>query len=301
MKQKETAAVLMVLLAAACWGANGIFVNILTDLGFNGSQITLVRMCSVAVISAVLLAVKSPQDFKIDRRDLGWFAISGALGLFAFGLFYTFAIQRVGMGTAAVLIYLMPSLVMVFSVVFLGEHFTARKGLCLVLSLLGCALVSGVAGGITMDLAGVGFGLASAVCYAVQNILLATKLKKYSAMTNLVYAFLFSAAASFVFCACTGELPGAVQIVLTPKALVTNVLLGIVCSLVAQWLYNTALKTIPASKASIAATFEPVAAALFGFVLFNQTMDGFGIAGIVCELAALVLLQMPARTNQKEG
>lgn len=233
MKQKETAAVLMVLLAAACWGANGIFVNILTDLGFNGSQITLVRMCSVAVISAVLLAVKSPQDFKIDRRDLGWFAISGALGLFAFGLFYTYAIQRVGMGTAAVLIYLMPSLVMVFSVVFLGEHFTARKGLCLVLSLLGCALVSGVAGGITMDLAGVGFGLASAVCYAVQNILLATKLKKYSAMTNLVYAFLFSAAASFVFCACTGELPGAVQIVLTPKALVANVLLGIVCSLVA--------------------------------------------------------------------
>lgn len=146
MKQKETAAVLMVLLAAACWGANGIFVNILTDLGFNGSQITLVRMCSVAVISAVLLAVKSPQDFKIDRRDLGWFAISGALGL-----------------------------------------------------------------------------------------------------------------------------------------------------------YNTALKTIPASKASIAATFEPVAAALFGYVLFNQTMDGFGIAGIVCELAALVLLQMPARANQKEG
>lgn len=54
-------------------------------------------------------------------------------------------------------------------------------------------------------------------------------------------------------------------------------------------------------QSTIAATFEPVAAALFGFVLFNQTMDGFGIAGIVCELAALVLLQMPARTNQKEG
>ena len=52
---------------------------------------------------------------------------------------------------------------------------------------------------------------------------------------------------------------------------------------------------------TIAATFEPVAAALFGFVLFNQTMDGFGIAGIVCERAALVLLQMPARANQKEG
>ena len=37
MKQKETAAVLMVLLAAACWGANGIFINILTAYGVNGT------------------------------------------------------------------------------------------------------------------------------------------------------------------------------------------------------------------------------------------------------------------------
>ena len=65
-----------------------------------------------------------------------------------FGLFYTSSIQLVGMGTAAVLIYLMPSLVMLFSVVFLHEKFTPGKGLCLVLSLLGCALVSGVAGGV---------------------------------------------------------------------------------------------------------------------------------------------------------
>lgn len=62
-----------------------------------------------------------------------------------------------------------------------------------------------------------------------------------------------------------------------------------------------AAKDDAGETAAASMTFEPVAAALFGFVLFNQTMDGFGIAGIVCELAALVLLQMPARTNQKEG
>ena len=60
----------------------------------------------------------------------------------------------------------------------------------------------------------------------------------------------------------------------------------------AQWLYTAALKTISASRASIAATFEPVAAALFGLVLFGQKMDGFGVAGIVCEIAALVLLHL---------
>ena len=148
MKQKETAAVLMVLLAAACWGANGIFINILTAYGVNGTQMTLVRMASMAVLTGIWLAAKKPAALKIDLRDLVWFVPAGALGLFMFSLFYTYSIHLVGMGTAAVLIYLMPSLVMLFSVVFLHEKFTPGKGLCLVLSLLGCALVSGVAGGV---------------------------------------------------------------------------------------------------------------------------------------------------------
>ena len=145
MKQNETAAVLMVLMAAACWGANGIFINILTAYGVNGTQMTLVRMASMAILTGIWLAAKTPVALKIDLRDLVWFALAGALGLFMFGLFYTYSIQLVGMGTAAVLIYLMPSLVMLFSIVFLHEKFTPGKGLCLVLSLLGCALVSGVA------------------------------------------------------------------------------------------------------------------------------------------------------------
>lgn len=76
--------------------------------------------------------------------------------------------------------------------------------------------------------------------------------------------------------------------------------LGLVCSLAAQWLYTAALKTIPASRASIAATFEPVAAALFGLVLFGQKMDGFGVAGIVCEIAALVLCSCRPPQNGKD-
>ena len=155
MKQKETAAVLMVLLAAACWGANGIFINILTAYGVNGTQMTLVRMASMAILTGIWLAAKKPAALKIDLRDLVWFVPAGALGLFMFSLFYTYSIHLVGMGTAAVLIYLMPSLVMLFSVVFLHEKFTPGKGLCLVLSLLGCALVSGVAGGVTLDAGGV--------------------------------------------------------------------------------------------------------------------------------------------------
>ena len=312
MKQKETAAVLMVLLAAACWGANGIFINILTAYGVNGTQMTLVRMASMAILTGIWLAAKNPAALKIDLRDLVWFVPAGALGLFMFGLFYTYSIQRVGMGTAAVLIYLMPSLVMLFSVVFLLERMLKGMASMPWLTVYGEPVADKRFGVVSfnvqdvhphdvatiLDAGGVAYGLGAALCYTLQNILLATKLKKYSPMTNLFYMFLFSAAASLVFTA-AGELPGVAYILTTPGALAANLGLGLVCSLAAQWLYTAALKTIPASRASIAATFEPVAAALFGLVLFGQKMDGFGVAGIVCEIAALVLLQLPAPAKRK--
>ena len=198
-------------------------------------------------------------------------------------LYHSLLLNAVGTGVTAVTLLIMPEQAVWFGV----------------LSLLGCALVSGVAGGVTLDAGGVAYGLGAALCYTLQNILLATKLKKYSPMTNLFYMFLFSAAASLVFTAAAGELPGVAYILTTPGALAANLGLGLVCSLAAQWLYTAALKTIPASRASIAATFEPVAAALFGLVLFGQKMDGFGVAGIVCEIAALVLLQLPAPAKRK--
>ena len=52
-----------------------------------------------------------------------------------------------------------------------------------------------------------------------------------------------------------------------------------------------------ASKASILATFEPIAAALFGLVLFQETVTSAGWLGIVCEVAALVLLQLPEKQH----
>lgn len=70
MKQNETAAVLMVLMAAACWGANGIFINILAAYGVNGTQMTLVRMASMAILTGIWLAAKTPAALKIDLRDL---------------------------------------------------------------------------------------------------------------------------------------------------------------------------------------------------------------------------------------
>lgn len=288
----------MVLAAATLWGSGGLFINLIAETGLTGSQITALRLAVVPVLVFVFLLLTDRSKLRVQKKDLGWMVLNGIIGIFVFNLCYTYAIQWTGMATAAVLLYLMPSLVMLFSVLFLKERFTLRKGLCLVLSLLGCGLVSGLAEGFTVNPAGLAVGLISAVCYTFYNILVATKLKSYSSFTNVLYPFVFAAIAAWGYVLLRGEVPGMLAVTVSdPRCLPMCVLLALCCSVLPYWLYNTAMKTIPPSRASIIATFEPVAAALLGLVFLHQKLSVFAVAGIGCELVALVLLNLPEKRH----
>ena len=101
----------MVLLAAVLWGSNGIFVNLLADSGFSAIERTSVRMFLAVFMEAVILFLSDRKSFRIDRKGLLWSLFIGVFGMYLFLVLYTSAIARVGMGTAGVLIYLMPGLV----------------------------------------------------------------------------------------------------------------------------------------------------------------------------------------------
>lgn len=292
----------MVLLAAALWGSGGIFINLLTAAGFSGPQITAVRLITVPLLVGTLLLCTHRDQLRIRPADLKWFALNGLVGVFGFNLCYTFAIQLTGMATAAVLLYLMPSFVMLFSVAFLRERFTPRKGLCLVLSLAGCALVSGIVSGFRVAPLGLAAGLAAAVGYTAYSLLVSTKLKAYSAFTNVFYPFLAASVCGLVYLAAADDLPGLGRLLLEKPAYgLLNMGLGFFGSVLTYWLFNTALGRIPASQVSILATFEPVAAAMFGVLLFHERLDGWILLGIGCELTALILLELPTKHHGPKG
>ena len=289
----------MVLAAATLWGSSGLFITLIGKTGLSGSEMTAIRLCAVSIMVFMLLFLTDRSKLRVRKEDWGWMALNGVVGIFVFNLCYTYAIQWTGMATAAVLIYLMPSMVMLYSVVFLKEKFTLLKGLCLVLSLLGCALVSGIADGFIINVPGLIMGAIAAFCYAEYNILVSTRLKSYSSFTNILYPFTFAGIMGMMYLAIQGEIPGMIEVVSEhPEGLILCVILGLCCSIVSYWLYNTAVKTISASKASIIATFEPVAAAILGLVFLDQRLSIYAVLGIGCELVALILLNFPERKEK---
>lgn len=83
------------------------------------------------------------------------------------------ALKRTSIATATLSYYFAPVVVVVLSAFLFKEKLTPVKLCCIAAAMVGMVLVSGVAGpaGGGASLAGVGFGLAAAVCYGVLTVL----------------------------------------------------------------------------------------------------------------------------------
>jgi DME family drug/metabolite transporter len=283
----------MVLLAATLWGGSGLFVGFLSSAGLTATQYTMVRsICAYATILVVVLA-RDWHSIRVEMKDVPWFILNGAIGIFAFTLLYATTIQLTGMATAAVLIYLMPSIVFVYQVLRHRERVSALRLVCLALSLAGCALVSGVLSpGTKVVAGGIVMGVIAAITYAVCNLTQAGPLSKYPTSIVVLHSLGIAMVLSIVYALLTDDMSAAFAIYArNPSVLVVNAAFGILCSVVTYLLYNGALRKIPASQAALLATFEPVAAALLGAAFLGQRLDFATVAGIACEVVALILTQ----------
>ena len=222
----------MVLIAATLWGSNGIFVKLLADSGFSSIERTSIRLVIAVIMEAVLVYLSDKRCFQIDTKGLFYSFSIGAFGIYLFLVLYTLSIARTGMGTAAVLIYLMPTLVTLYVCIFEKAKFTWIKAVALVLNLSGCALVSGIATGSLADPLGILFGILAGFLYAFNNIMTARKLKKYPALTKMFYPALAAAILALTYLVVFSDPARIVNVFMAdPRILLICILWAFCCSI----------------------------------------------------------------------
>ncbi len=267
----EDGATLMALLSATLWGSSGFFVSYLSAAGLSSVQPTATRLVFAAIAADLVVVIRRAKREQgklrrpVDRRGIPWLVLNGGVGIFAFSLLYSISIELCGMVVAAVLIYLMPSIVTVYEAAREHARPTMMMVVCLALSLVGCALVSGILSG---------FG-------SVPEMMVVAVSIGVAAVLSVAYALAFD------------NLTAAIAVYVTrPDALLVNVLFGLTYSVVTFLLYNAALRRIPASRAAVFTTFEPVAAALSRAAALGSMPDVATLVGIVCEVSPLLLMHL---------
>lgn len=279
---------LFISTAAILWGIIGILVKKLYYFGLDSFQIVSIRAVSSCIVLVLFLLLTNKQQLKIKSRDMVYFIGTGILSFVFFNWCYFIAIDNTSLAIAAILLYTAPAFVCIFSIFIFKEKLTLRKVISLVLTFIGCVLVTGYfqSKGQRVSLTGVLAGLGSGLGYALYSIFGKVALKKYDPITITTYTFIFAS---------IGLIP------LTDFSYITNLYTNIsfvfysmalvfLSTILPFILYTKGLSYLQPSTASIIATLEPVVATLLGIFLFKEGITISKILGVGLVIAAIVVL-----------
>ena len=279
--------------AATLWGLSGIFSVVLFRSGVAPLDVAFFRpLVATALLLAWCLAFDR-RAFRLPRGDLVvlWVVGGGVTAVFQIG--YQMATEAVGVPATVGLLYLAPALVMLFGGPLLGETPTGRQVGFGTLALAGVwAVVAGAGGSeVVLSPAGLAWGGLTAVGYAGYTLFGRWGGRRWPALATVAHSYLGATVILGLLLPVTGpaQWPDDLraQLILTVYGFATVALAVI--------LFYDALRRIPAARASIVATIEPVVAALLATVVLGQTLTPAGWLGLGLVVVGVVGASSRAR------
>ena len=287
---------ILVLIAGVSWGLIGVFTKVIDVLGFTEMQMLFVKGVLATAVLFIITFFKDKKQLRLKNwKDIRYFVGTGIISFTFFSWAYMKAVNLTSLGVAAVLLYTAPTFVMLFSILLFGEKMTKTKGIVLLMTFVGCILVTGLleGGAAVITWQGIGIGLAAGVGYALYSIFGTYAIKAgYGSLTISFYTFLLATI--------------TMSFLVEPAVVVTEITkmgqwplavsFALLTTVVPYLTYTKGLSGLPASKASVTATIEPVVAALLGIFVFHESASMLKITGIVLVLSSVVVM---SRTEQK--
>ena len=271
----------MIVAAAVLWGLIGPFSVWAARAGVTAAQTAFWRT-ALSALPFALLAVRAREwPGSRDLLGIGFFGVVGIAVMYA--SFFT-AVERVGAGIAAVLLYTGPAWVAVFVWVG-GRHVPSRTSLlALLLTIAGVVLLSREPADIQKsDLLGIGAGLLSGVAYSAHFIIA----PRYIARLNapLVYAVAMIVA--------TVVLAPLAQPTLPPLSAAPPLLfLSLVATFVASLLFARGVVHVAPVRAAITATIEPVVAFTASILVLGAELHLQQLLGAALVLAGVTIIMV---------
>ena len=288
---------ILVIIAGVSWGLIGVFTKVIDVLGFTEMQMLFVKGVLATAVLLLITSVKDKSQLKLKNwKDIRYFIGTGIISFSFFSWAYMKAVNLTSLGVAAVLLYTAPTFVMLFSIFLFGEKMTKTKGIVLAMTFVGCILVTGLleGGAAVITWQGIGIGLAAGVGYALYSIFGTYAIKAgYGSLTISLYTFLMATIVMTFLVEPVEVVTKITEMGQWPLAISFALLTTVVPYLT----YTKGLSGLPASKASVTATIEPVVAAILGIVVFHESVSMMKLTGIVLVLSSVVVM---SRQSEKE-
>ncbi|GAB3049122.1 DMT family transporter [Intrasporangium mesophilum] len=284
--QSRLATLLLVALTAV-WGSTFFLIRDLVDV-IPPVDFLAVRFCLAAVIMLVLFwkPVRA-----LTRRQL---VIGIGLGAL-YGLAQIFQTQGLATTPASVSGFITGTYVVltpIFTAVLLRERVPGSTWAAVGLATAGLALLS-------LNGLSVGVGEAITLLAAALYALHIVGLGRFTSADSATGLSVVQMVVIGVICL-IGALPGGVVLPTTPAQWASVLYMVVFASILSLWVQTWAQAHMPATRAAIVMTLEPVFAALFAVTLGDETLTWRMLVGGALVLTAMYAVELLARRRPGE-
>ena len=286
---------LVAMIAAIFWGFSGccsqyIFENFAVD----AAHLTSLRMLSAGIIVVACGLVTGKWKDSTDMTDI-WKSRNDLVELIVFAIFgimlcqlsYQKAIYWTNSGTATILQYTGPVLIMALTCAMARRLPTKKEVAAILLALTGTFLLAthGDIHSMVITPRGLMWGIFAAITMVTYNMLPQRLIKKYGSMCVTGYGMVMGGIVlTLITRAWEAAWPADIRLWLAFGGVV---FFGTVLSFT-MFLWGVA--QIGPVKASLIASIEPVAATIFMIVWLGETFQAMDFAGFTCIFLTVFLL-----------
>ena len=283
--------IICTILGAVCWGFSGACGQYLfTYKNIEPDWLTVVRMIIAGSILIVFGMPKYGPQFlgilknKTDRKQLIIFSI---IGLMTCQYSYLTAVANSNAGTATVLQYLEPILVMIFICFKLKKSPSTREISAVILAVIGVFLIATHGNINTLAISGKGliWGLLAALTASACSIMPVRIIQKWGSTVVTGYGMLIGGL--FLLIA-TRQWNTSVHFDI--ETIVGIAVITIIGTALAFTLFLRGLSDIGPVKGTIIGSIEPVSAAVFTFIWLNTPFTLIDGLAFICILSAVPIL-----------
>ncbi len=296
--------------AGIIWASMGPLLKILQTNGFTPWDIVLGRSALSASMLGLYLLVRTGILGPVKREEQGFLLLSAqdAVSFLLLGLLavvfsqtaYFYALANTSIAVAVTLNYTAPFFVMILSFLVYKEPVTRAKGLALVGAVTGTALTSGFIGSESvrqgMSAMGIAAGILSGLSYGLQTLVYKRVGRKYGPIPLNFWTMTFGATnLCLILTFVNKRAPGIFQkLALAPKSVwLIFLLAGLGPGTLAFILFADGINKVDATKGSIMAMSEPVAACLLGYLVLKETLALTQVLGVALVLASIWAVSIP--------
>lgn len=275
------------IVASSTFGLLPLFTLPVMGEGLTTFSILSYRMLFASILVAVLMLI-GRVSFATNLKELRWFAILGFLYYGSAALLFQ-AYGGMASGLATTLHFMYPVSVTIIMALVYKQRPSVVTICAIILSLIGVALLclressTGVSSLLSVFLV-----LLSGVCYAVYLVLVSTvrRINQQNSQKLTFYVLMFSGA-FFMLSTLQG---GGLQIIPSASAGINLLLMATLPTLLSNLALVRSVKNIGSTLTSVLGAMEPLTAIIVGILVFDESLRGLMIVGIILILVSVSLI-----------